>query len=99
MICADVFVLDFAMLVPHDTSFSTFFKFCHFSPNRSAAQLVKTEESPSGTVVPIPVVIAISSKLPPPSVIGIKSVQRLEEEIIPMQKMKMGWFPYVPSTV
>ncbi|KAJ8902182.1 hypothetical protein NDN08_006590 [Rhodosorus marinus] len=62
-------------------------------------QLVNTKEHPSGTVIPIPVIIVVSSKLAPPSTVSIKSVQRVEEEILPMSRMKMGWYPLVPPGV
>lgn len=47
-------------------------------------------------VVYIPVVVAVLSPFPPSDKIGIKSVQRVEEEIVPMKQMKMDWVPYIP---
>ncbi|KAI0511679.1 hypothetical protein KFK09_012311 [Dendrobium nobile] len=44
----------------------------------------------------IPVVIAVVSPVPPSDKIGVKSVQRETEEIIPMKSMKMAWMPYIP---
>ncbi|KAJ6288993.1 hypothetical protein OIU76_024891, partial [Salix suchowensis] len=44
----------------------------------------------------IPAVVAIVSPFPPSDKIGIKSVQREVEEIIPMKQMKMDWVPYIP---
>ncbi|KAI6692026.1 hypothetical protein NL676_019736 [Syzygium grande] len=44
----------------------------------------------------IPVVVAVVSPFPPSDKIGIKSVQRESEEIIPMKQMKMDWVPYIP---
>ncbi|KAK4382986.1 protein HEAT INTOLERANT 4 [Sesamum angolense] len=44
----------------------------------------------------IPVVVAVVSPFPPSDKIGIKSVQRETEEIVPMKQMKMDWFPYIP---
>ncbi|XP_078164262.1 protein HEAT INTOLERANT 4-like [Carex rostrata] len=44
----------------------------------------------------IPVVVAVDCPYPPSDKIGIKSVQRVEEDIVPMKKMKMDWIPYVP---
>jgi len=38
----------------------------------------------------------IESPFPPSDKIGITSVQREVEEIIPMKKMKMDWLPYIP---
>ncbi|KAB5548089.1 hypothetical protein DKX38_011495 [Salix brachista] len=38
----------------------------------------------------------IVSPFPPSDKIGIKSVQREVEEIIPMKQMKMDWVPYIP---
>jgi len=49
-----------------------------------------------GTIVPVPAIVAIECTRPPPATIGIKSVQRAEEEIIPMKNLKMSWFPYAP---
>ncbi|OMP02518.1 hypothetical protein COLO4_11025 [Corchorus olitorius] len=37
----------------------------------------------------------VSSK-PPSDEIGINSVQREVEEVVPMKKMKMDWVPYIP---
>ncbi|EME32388.1 hypothetical protein Gasu2_05480 [Galdieria sulphuraria] len=60
-------------------------------------QLIKVHQKE--TVVPIPAIVAIQSKKPPPSFVGIKSVQRVEEEIVPMERMKMGWYPFIPSNI
>jgi hypothetical protein len=53
--------------------------------------VVTSEEDATGSVVPIPVVVAVVSSRPPPAVVGIKSVQRTEEEIIPMANLRMSW--------
>lgn len=44
----------------------------------------------------IPVVVAVVSPVPPSDKIGVKSVQREREDIIPMKSMKMAWIPYIP---
>ncbi|KAK6922924.1 hypothetical protein RJ641_011228 [Dillenia turbinata] len=44
----------------------------------------------------IPVVVAVVSPFPPSDKIGINSVQRETEEIVPMKQMKMDWVPYIP---
>lgn len=44
----------------------------------------------------IPIVVAVDCPFPPSDKIGIKSVQRENEEIVPMKAMKMAWLPYVP---
>ncbi|KAF7130845.1 hypothetical protein RHSIM_Rhsim10G0013400 [Rhododendron simsii] len=49
-----------------------------------------------GKVTCIPVVVAVVSPFPPSDKIGINSVQREAEEIVPMKQMKMGWVPYIP---
>ncbi|KAG8383458.1 hypothetical protein BUALT_Bualt04G0015300 [Buddleja alternifolia] len=49
-----------------------------------------------GKVTMIPVVVAVVSPFPPSDKIGIKSVQRETEEIVPMKQMKMDWVPYIP---
>ncbi|KAI3462017.1 hypothetical protein Pfo_018680 [Paulownia fortunei] len=49
-----------------------------------------------GKVTMIPVVVAVVSPFPPSDKIGIKSVQRETEEILPMKQMKMDWIPYIP---
>ncbi|KAL3829401.1 hypothetical protein ACJIZ3_018203 [Penstemon smallii] len=49
-----------------------------------------------GKVTMIPVVVAVVSPFPPSDKIGIKSVQRETEEIVPMKQMKMDWIPYIP---
>ncbi|KAJ1415885.1 hypothetical protein SESBI_17724 [Sesbania bispinosa] len=58
------------------------------------AQLVWFKEE--SKVVCIPVVVAVVSPFPPSDKIGINSVQREAEEIIPMKQMKMDWVPYIP---
>ncbi|ONI33618.1 hypothetical protein PRUPE_1G436000 [Prunus persica] len=47
-------------------------------------------------IVYIPIVVAVVSPCPPSDKIGIKSVQRETEEIVPMKEMKMDWVPYIP---
>ncbi|CAO2828031.1 unnamed protein product [Amaranthus hypochondriacus] len=47
-------------------------------------------------IIQVPVVVAVVSPFPPSDKIGINSVQREAEEIIPMKRMKMDWVPYVP---
>ncbi|CAL9229787.1 unnamed protein product [Arabidopsis halleri] len=47
-------------------------------------------------IVHVPAVVVIESPFPPSDKIGITSVQREVEEIIPMKKMKMDWLPYIP---
>ncbi|XP_059624366.1 protein HEAT INTOLERANT 4-like [Cornus florida] len=49
-----------------------------------------------GKVTCIPVVVAVVSPVPPSDRIGINSVQREAEEIVPMKQMKMDWVPYIP---
>ncbi|PNT62061.1 hypothetical protein BRADI_5g24895v3 [Brachypodium distachyon] len=47
-------------------------------------------------IVLIPIVVAVDCPFPPSDKIGINSVQRENEEIVPMKAMKMAWLPYVP---
>ncbi|KAI4325892.1 hypothetical protein MLD38_031256 [Melastoma candidum] len=47
-------------------------------------------------IIYIPAVVAVVSPFPPSDKIGIKSVQRESEEIVPMKQMKMDWVPYIP---
>ncbi|XP_006652960.3 protein HEAT INTOLERANT 4 [Oryza brachyantha] len=47
-------------------------------------------------IVLIPIVVAVDCPFPPSDKIGINSVQRENEEIVPMKAMKMAWVPYVP---
>jgi hypothetical protein len=49
-------------------------------------------------VIHIPAVVAVTSPFPPSNKIGIKSVQREEELIVPMKEMKMDWIPFLPSS-
>jgi hypothetical protein len=41
-------------------------------------------------------VLQVDCPFPPSDKIGINSVQRENEEIVPMKAMKMAWVPYVP---
>lgn len=50
-------------------------------------------------VIHIPAVVAVTSPFPPSDKIGIKSVQREEELIVPMKEMKMDWVPFIPPDV
>ncbi|PAN38804.1 hypothetical protein PAHAL_7G199300 [Panicum hallii] len=47
-------------------------------------------------IVLIPVIVVVDCLFPPSDKIGINSVQRENEEILPMKAMKMAWVPYVP---
>jgi len=40
--------------------------------------------------------LQVDCPFPPSDKIGINSVQRENEEIVPMKAMKMAWVPYVP---
>ncbi|KAG6486200.1 hypothetical protein ZIOFF_054770 [Zingiber officinale] len=40
--------------------------------------------------------LSVDSPIPPSDKIGVKSVQREKEEVIPMKTMKMAWIPYIP---
>jgi hypothetical protein len=40
--------------------------------------------------------LQVVSPFPPSDKIGVNSVQREAEEIIPMKQMKMDWVPYIP---
>jgi len=41
-------------------------------------------------------ILQVDCPFPPSDKIGINSVQRENEEIVPMKDMKMAWVPYVP---
>lgn len=43
--------------------------------------------------------LQVTSPFPPSDKIGIKSVQREEELIVPMREMKMDWVPFIPPDV
>lgn len=58
------------------------------------AQMLKVNDVEK--VILIPVVVAVCSPVPPSDKIGVKSVQREAEQIIPMKSMKMAWMPYIP---
>nr|PNR48559.1 hypothetical protein PHYPA_013036 [Physcomitrium patens] len=60
-------------------------------------QLVHFTEN--SRVIHIPAVVAVTSPFPPSDKIGIKSVQREEELIVPMKEMKMDWAPFIPPDV
>lgn len=44
----------------------------------------------------IPIVVVVVSPIPPSDKIGVKSIQRETEDILPMKTMKMAWIPYIP---
>lgn len=61
-------------------------------------QLVMMDEKDTkGNVCPIPVIVAVVIDKPPSEFVALKSVQRTEEEIVPMKKLKMGWFTVEPD--
>lgn len=61
--------------------------------------LMRDEKDTKGEVIPVPVIVAVVTDVPPPSTVGVKSVQRTEEEILPMSAMRMGWHAYAPENV
>lgn len=63
-------------------------------------QLLKMDANDDkGQVVPIPVIVAVVTEAPPPSQVGLKSVQKAEEEIVPMSDLRMHWQPFRPRNV
>jgi hypothetical protein len=55
-------------------------------------QLVPTSANDeTGTITIVPVIVAIVSAFPPPAQVGIKSVQKTDEEITDMKDIRMGW--------
>lgn len=52
----------------------------------------ESEEGPVAEVLPVPVMVVAISGTPPPEMLGITSVQRSSEEIVPMRSLKMGWY-------
>jgi hypothetical protein len=44
-------------------------------------------------VVPIPVIVAVETAIALPEKLGLNSVQMQTEQIVDMQKFKMGWIP------
>lgn len=63
-------------------------------------QLLKMDaDDKKGQVVPIPVIIAVVTEASPPTQVGLKSVQKAEEEIVPMADLRMHWQPFRPSNV
>ncbi|KAG6515193.1 hypothetical protein ZIOFF_025578 [Zingiber officinale] len=63
---------------------------------------ISASASASDTLVPTLNIYALTSDnsvdspIPPFDKIGVKSVQREKEEVIPMKTMKMAWVPYIP---
>merc|ERR1711916_374053 len=55
-------------------------------------QLVDIGEEQSH-VVPIPVLVAVATDIDLPAKLGVKSVQMVEEMILPMRKQGMEWAP------
>jgi len=49
------------------------------------------------SVRPVPVIVAILCQVKPPSLIGIKSVMKTDEVIVPMKELKIDWLPYYPA--
>jgi len=45
----------------------------------------------------VPNMVAIVSSLPAPAIFGLNSVQKEQEDIIPMSELKTAWVPYVPK--
>lgn len=63
-------------------------------------QLVMMDEKDEkGDVVPIPTIVAVVSDVEPPSQVGIKSVQRAVEEIVPMSTLRIEWQPHTPANI
>ncbi|PXF46867.1 hypothetical protein BWQ96_03396 [Gracilariopsis chorda] len=63
-------------------------------------QLIMVDEDDTkGEVVPIPIIVAVVSDVAPPSTVGLKSVQRTTEDIVPMSKLRISWQAYAPPNV
>lgn len=63
-------------------------------------QLLKmNDKDENGEVVPVPVIIAVVSDMEAPNKIGLKSVQKAEEEIVPMSDLRMSWQPLQPGNL
>lgn len=63
-------------------------------------QLVPMREGDTkGEVVPIPTIIAVVSRAAPPSMVGLKSVQKAVEEIVDMSELRIGWQPYIAPNI
>ena len=52
-----------------------------------------------GSVLLVPAIVVVECKHPPPSLVGITSVQRSCEEIVPMRALEMSWHAHVPNSV
>lgn len=61
--------------------------------------LMRNEKDSKGEVIPVPVIVAVVSEFPPPATVGLNSVQRSEEKIVPMSEIRMGWHAYSPPNV
>lgn len=61
--------------------------------------IMMDEDDTKGQVVPIPVIVAVISEVAPPSTVGLKSVQRTSEDIVPMAKLRISWQAYAPPNV
>jgi hypothetical protein len=59
----------------------------------SEPQLLEIENGPP-TVFHIPVLTAVISDVAPPDLLGIKSVQRAQEDVVPMRALNMYWDPF-----
>ncbi|CAN8075992.1 unnamed protein product [Agarophyton chilense] len=63
-------------------------------------QLIMVDEDDTkGHVIPVPVIIAIVSDVSPPATVGLKSVQRTKEDIVPMSDLRISWQAYAPPNV
>ncbi|KAI0565158.1 Protein heat intolerant 4 [Gracilaria domingensis] len=63
-------------------------------------QLIMVDEDDNrGEVVPVPVITAIVSDISPPATVGLKSVQRAKEDIVPMADLRISWQAYAPQNV
>lgn len=61
--------------------------------------IMRDEKDVKGEIIPVPVIIAVVIDVPPPATVGIKSVQRAKEEIIPMADIRMGWHAHIPPNL
>lgn len=61
--------------------------------------IMMDEDDIKGEVIPVPVIVAVVSEVSPPATIGLKSVQRATEDIVPMSELRISWQPYAPPNV
>ena len=86
------FPWDFSHLAEHLSEPGRFKHTPHLF-GQSEPTLLEFDDGRPPTVVPVPVLVAVDCGIPPPELVGLKSVQKAEELIKSFAEVRLSWVP------